>query len=150
MGEGFNWDEIKEQLKKAVKLEKDEKELAITIDVLEENIEENQMVGGMLKNEEEMKQGLAQFLGKKEPLECNITIDQDERKITMIFEKKKEFKKVYKLLNDIFFGDFLKKMIDAMMQAFQGFASNMEDAFGGMADAFSGSEATLDDDNKEE
>ena len=69
-----------------------------------------------------------------------ITIDEDNKKITMKFEKKKEFKKVYKLLNDIFFGDFLKKMIETMMKAFQGFASNLGDAFGGMGDAFGGME----------
>ena len=27
------------------------------------------------------------------------------------FKEKKDFKKVYHLLNDLFFGDFLKKMI---------------------------------------
>ena len=116
--ENLNWEEIKEQLQKAVKLEKKKEDLSIKISILESNIEENQMVGGMLKDEDEMKQSLGQFLGKKEPLDCDIEINQEERTMLLKFKEKKDFKKVYHLLNDLFFGDFLKKMIEAMMGAF--------------------------------
>jgi hypothetical protein len=116
--ENLNWEEIKEQLQNAVKLEKKKDDLSITIAILESNIEENQMVGGMLKDEDEMKQSLGQFLGKKEPLDCDIEINQEKRTMLLKFKEKKEFKKVYNLLNDLFFGDFLKKMIEAMMGAF--------------------------------
>ncbi|MBD3255726.1 MAG: hypothetical protein GF383_11585, partial [Candidatus Lokiarchaeota archaeon] len=116
--EGFNWDEIKEQLRKAVKLEKIEDDLLIKLTVLESNIEENKMVGGMLKSEEEMKRSLGQFMGKQEALDCDIDINQDEKFITLKMKSEEEFKKVYELLNDLFFGDFFKKMIEAMMEVF--------------------------------
>jgi len=116
--ENFNWDEIKEQLEKAVKLEKNKNDLSIKIAILEENIEENQMIGGMLKGEDEMKQSLGQFLGKKEPIDCDIDINQDERSMLLKLKNKKDFKKVYNLLNNLFFGDFFKEMIEAMMGAF--------------------------------
>ena len=88
------------------------------ITVLESEIEENQMVGGILKGEDEMKKGLAQFLGKKEPLDCDIEINQEEKTMLLKFRNKSDFKKVFELLNDIFFGDYLKKMIEALMGAF--------------------------------
>ena len=119
--ENFNWDEIKEQLAKVVKLEKNNEDFSVKINILEANIEENNMVGGMLQSEEEMKQSLGKFLGRDEPLDCDVEINQEERYIVIKFEKKKDFKKVYGLLNDMFFGDFFKKMIEAMMGAFKDF-----------------------------
>lgn len=118
--EGFNWDEMKEQLEKAVKLDKNKEDLSITIKVLETNIEENQMVGGMLQGEDEMKRSLGQFMGNNEPLDCDVEINQDEKIVKMTFKKKEEWKKVYELLDNMFFGDFFKKMIEAMMGAFGG------------------------------
>jgi len=129
--EGFNWDEIKEQLQKIVKLDKNAADLTVKIQILEENIEENKMVGDMLQGEDEMKRTLAQHLGRKEPLDCDIEINDEEKYMLLRFKNKKDFKKVYKLLDDMFFGDFFKKMIEAMMKAFKGFAEGMGDAFGG-------------------
>ena len=114
----FNWDEVKEKFEKAVKLEEKKDNLSIKITILEANIEENQMVGSMLKSEEEMKRGLSQFLGNKEPIDCYIDINQDEKWMLLKFKNKKDFNKVYNLLNDIFFGDYLKKMMEALMGAF--------------------------------
>ncbi len=128
----FNWDEIKEELHKAVKLEKFKDDLSVKITILAENIEENQMVGDVLKDKEDMKRSFGQFLGRDTPLDCDIEMNQDEKYIIMKMKSKKDYKKVYKLLNDMFFGDFFKKMIDAMMGAFK----NLGDAFEGMADSF--------------
>jgi len=128
----FNWDEITEDLKKAVKLEKFKDELSVKITILAENIEENQMVGDVLKEEEEMKRSFGQFLGRDAPLDCDIEMNQDEKYIIMRMKTKKDYKKVYKLLNEMFFGDFFKKMIEAMMSAFK----DLGDAFEGMADSF--------------
>ena len=124
----FDWEEIKEKLEKAVKLEESKADLTVKITILEENIEEDQMIGGMLKGEEEMKKSLGQFLGEKEPIDCDIDINQDERTMLLKFKNKSDFKKVYKLLHDMFFGDFLKKMIEALMGAFgQTFGGNPDD-----------------------
>ena len=128
----FNWDEIKKELQKAVKLEKFKDDLSVKITILEANIEENQMVGDMLKGEDDMKRSFGQFLGRETPLDCDIEMNQDEKNVIIKMKNKKDYKKVYKLLNDIFFGDFFKKMIDAMIGAFKGIG----DAFEGMADSF--------------
>jgi len=128
----FNWDEIKEELQKAVKLEKFKDDLSVKITILEANIEENKMVGDMLKGEDDMKRSFGQFLGRETPLDCDIEMNQDEKYVIIKMKNKKDYKKVYKLLNDMFFGDFFKKMIDAMIGAFKGIG----DAFEGMADSF--------------
>ena len=46
----------------------------------------------------------------------------------MKFANKKQFKNVYKLLDSMFNGDFLKKMIEAMMGAFGGMFGGDDDA----------------------
>ncbi len=114
----FNWVYIKEQLEKAVKLEQDKNHLSIKMTVLESNIKENQMVGSMLKDEDEMKQSLGQFLGENRPLDCDIEINQDEKYILMKFQNKKEFKKVYNLLHEMFFGEYFKKLVEATKAIF--------------------------------
>lgn len=117
----FNWDEMKEKLEKAVKLEKNDSDLTVKMTMLEsEDIKEDQMIGKMLKGEDEMKQSFGQFLGKKGPLDCDIELNDEEKYIVIKLKNKKDLKAVYKLLNDMFFGEFFKKMIDAMMQAFGG------------------------------
>jgi len=115
----FDWDEIKEKLSKSIKLDKKEEELSIIIQILEENIEENQMVSNMLKGEEEMKRELGKLLGSG-PLDCEIDLNEEEKRITMRFKDEGEWKKVHELLHEMFFGDFFKKMMEAMMGAFGG------------------------------
>jgi len=79
--EDLNWEEIKAKLQKSIKLEKNEKDLSVKIIVLEPNIQDDQIVGNMLKNEAEMKQSLTQFLGKKKLLDCDIKINQPGKNI---------------------------------------------------------------------
>ena len=69
MENSLNWDEIKEKLGKAIKLEKNKDALTVKITILESNIEEDKMVGNMLRDEESMKQSIGQFLGSNEPLD---------------------------------------------------------------------------------
>ncbi|MHA1293804.1 MAG: hypothetical protein ACTSQJ_14200 [Promethearchaeota archaeon] len=126
MTEKFNWDEIKEQLSNSIKLEKNAEDLSLKIIILESNLEENKVVGGMFKGEDEMKRSLGQFLGKKEPIDCNININQEEKYIILKFKNKKDFKKVYNLFQEMFFGDFFKEIIEAMMGAFGGMFGNNE------------------------
>ena len=128
----FNWDELKEQLQKAIKLEKLDNDMAVKITILETNIEENQMVGDILKDKEDIKSSFGQFLGMNGPLDCDIEINQENKYIMMKMKNKEDYMKVYSLLNDMFFGDFFKKMIEAMMDAFK----DLGDKFGDMADNF--------------
>ena len=81
----FNWEEIKEKLQKSIKLEEYKEDLSIKITILEENIEENKMIGGLLKGEEEMKQSLSQFLGRNEPIDCDIDISHEEKSMLLKF-----------------------------------------------------------------
>ncbi len=118
--EHLNWEEIKENLRKAVELEKIMNNLSIKITIKESNIQENQYLGKMLKNEDEMKQSLSAFINDGKPIDCDVEINQEERYILLKFREKKMWKKTYELFNDLFFGDYLKKMIEAMMGAFGG------------------------------
>ncbi|TXT59819.1 MAG: hypothetical protein BAJALOKI1v1_1360004 [Promethearchaeota archaeon] len=116
--EEIDWEDIKEKLSKALKLEKDVNTLTIKLTIIESNIKDNEMVGGMLKSEEEMKQSLQRFMGQEKPLDLEVDINQEEKSILLAMKSEEDFKKVYDLLNELFFGDYLKKMFEAMMGAF--------------------------------
>jgi len=116
--EELNWEEIKAKLQKSIKLEKNEKDLSVKITVLEPTVQDDQMVGNMLKNEDEMKQSLTKFLGKKKLLDCDIKINQPGKNIKLTFRDKTDFTSVYNLLNDMFFGDYFKEMVEALKGAF--------------------------------
>ncbi len=118
--EDFNWKEIKEKLQKAVEIEVNEKELAVKIKILEPNVEEAQMVGNMLKSEDEMKQSLSAFINQNQPIDCDVEVNQEEKFIEIKFREKEFWEKTHQLFNEMFFGDYLKKMIEAMMGAFGG------------------------------
>lgn len=118
--ENFNWEEIKEKLAKAVKLEKNKADLSVKIIIKELDIEENQIIGNILKSEKEMKQSLAQFINQGKPVNCEVEVNQDEKFILLTFNEIKMWQKTYEFFNDFFFGDYLKKMIEAMMGAFGG------------------------------
>ena len=118
--ENFNWDEIKQKIQKAVKIEANEKELTIKIKILEPHIEEAQMVGDMLKSEDEMRQSLSAFINQNQPIDCDIEVNQEEKYIFIKFREKQFWEKTHQLFNEMFFGDYLKKMIEAMMGAFGG------------------------------
>ena len=118
--ENFNWEEIKEKLQKAVEIESNEEELSVKIKIKEPNIEEAQMVGDMLKNEDEMRQSLSAFINQNKPIDCDVEVNQEEKYILIKFRDDQLWKKTLKLFNDMFFGDYLKKMIEAMMGAFGG------------------------------
>lgn len=123
--ENINWEEIKETLQNAVELEKTE-DLMIKLIIKEPNIEENLMVGNMLKNENEMKQFLSAFISEGRPIDCDVEVNQDERHIILKFKDKELWEKIYEFFNDLFFGDYLKKMVEAMMGAFGGMYGNGE------------------------
>ena len=121
--ENLNWDEIKEDLRKSVKLDKKMEDLSIKITIKKSNIEENQFIGKMLKSEDEMKQSLSAFINEGKPIDCDVEVNQKERYILLKFREKRLWIKTFELFNDLFFGDYLKKMIEAMMGAFGGMFS---------------------------
>ena len=116
--ENFNWEEIKEKLQKAVNMENKRDDLSIKITIKESNIEENELIGNMLKSEVEMKQLIARFVNQGNPVECEVEVDQNQKFILIKFRDEQMWKKTYDLFNDMFFGNYLKKMIEAMMGAF--------------------------------
>ena len=118
--ENLNWDEIKEELLKAVELNKNKDDLSIKIIIKTPYIEENQLVGSMLKNEDEMRQSLSAIMNGGQPIDCDIDVNQQEKFISLRFKEKQFWEKTYEFFNEMFFGDYLKKMVDAMMGAFGG------------------------------
>lgn len=118
--EDFNWKEIKEKLQKAVEIESNEDELSVKINIKEPNIEEALMVGNILKSEDEMRQSLSAFINQNQPIDCDIEVNQEEKYISIKFNNKTLWNKTRNLFNDMFFGDYLKTMIEAMMGAFGG------------------------------
>ena len=121
--ENLNWDKIKEILRKSVKLDQKIEDLSIKITIKESNIEENQFIGKMLKSEDEMKQSLSAFINEGKPIDCDVDVNQEENYILLKFRDRKIYDKTFEVFNDLFFGDYLKKMIEAMMGAFGGMFS---------------------------
>ena len=133
----INWDEIKEKLAEAVKLDKDDDKMTITMTVLKaDDLKEDKMFGKMmnLDKKEEMKQQYGQYMGLDGPLDCEIEFSEeseDQKAVTFTMKDEEQFKKLYDLLNDMFFGDFFQKMLEAMMGAFKGmFGGGGEDQGG--------------------
>ena len=124
--EGMNFDEIQKQLSEAVKLENNDDDLTIKINIIADNLEENQMMSQMMSSEDQMKQQFGQFLGQEGALDCDITMNSEDKNIVIALKNKEDYEKLYELLNNLFFGDFFKKMMEAMMGAF----GDMMGAFG--------------------
>ncbi len=118
MSQNFNWDEIKASLEKLVEIKKSDEDLSITLKVLDEGAKNNKLVGNFMKDEDEMKKNLNQFLGRTDPLECKIIMDEENREILITFSHQEDYSKVYELFHNMFFGDFFKEMIETMMGAF--------------------------------
>jgi len=129
-GMKIDWKEIKNKMKELVKIEKDDKELWVKIIMIGENdVREDEMVGKMIEGEEQMKQTLSQFINDDKPLDCEVTINEEERTMKVQFKEKRLVKKAYSFYKDLFYGNFLKNMVEGMMKAF-------EKGFEGLADAF--------------
>ena len=125
---GFNWEEIKKALQKAVKIDKNDDKMTILITILQDNIGENQMMGNMLKGADEMKRSLMQYLGKKD-LDCDISINNEEKNVIIKLREREDFIQVHELLRDMFFGNYFKKMVEALIGAFGGMYGKDENTF---------------------
>lgn len=115
----LDWDEIKEKMKEAIELKKDENKKIVTIKI-KADIQENEMVTKMFSGSEELKQTLNQFVGKGEPIECDVKFNEEEKTMVLEnFQDKKITKEVYDFFHELFFGDFLKNLIEQMTNAFK-------------------------------
>ncbi len=115
----IDWKEIKQKMKELVKLEKNKKEKYVKVIMIGvDDVREDEMVGKMLQGEEEMKQTIYQYVADGKEIDVDIDINEDEKFMKLTFKEEKWVDKTYKLYNDLFFGDFLKKMVEAMMDVF--------------------------------
>ena len=126
----INWKEIRQKMKELIKLEQNKKEKYMKLIMIgADDVREDEMVGKMLQGEDQIKQTINQFVAGGEEIDCDIEINEDEKFMKITFKEEKWVKPVYKFFEDMFFGDFLKKMIEAMMEAF---SKGMGDAFKNM------------------
>ena len=123
----FDWKEIKEKMKELVRIDKSKaKDNFVKIVMIgADDIREDQMVGKMLQGEEQIKQVINQFVGEGEEIECDILINEEEKYMKISFDDKQFVDKTHAFFEELFFGDFLKKMVEQMMEAMKG----MQDAF---------------------
>jgi len=113
----LNWDDIKKQMKESVELEEGDKEIKIKF---KGDVKENQMIDKLVSTEQGLQQTMTQFIGKGEPVDCNIKFIEGKNTILMENFKDKEIThKVYEFFNEMFFGDFLKNLMDQMINAFK-------------------------------
>lgn len=124
----IDWKEIKNKMKELVKLEKDEKELWVKLVMTgESDVREDEMVGKMIQGEDQIKQTLSQFINDGEPLDCEVTFNEEEKIMQMQFKEKRHVKKAYDFFKELFFGNFLKDMVEGMMKAFEKGFEGLED-----------------------
>ena len=121
----LNWDEIKKKIKETIELEKNESDNTIKIKI-KGDIQENPMVNQIVSTKEGIENSLNQFVGKGEKIDCEIEYLEDENSILMKFNDKKTTKESYKFFNEMFFGDFVKDLLEKMMDAFKDMG-NLED-----------------------
>ena len=128
MDMNFNWDEVKKQLKESVELEEDKDARKVKIKFKGEiQKEQNQMLDKMISDEQGLRQTLNQFVGKGEEIACDIKFVEAENSIVIEnFKDKDTTHEVYEFFNDMFFGDFLKNLIEQMMNAFKGLGDFMK------------------------
>jgi len=123
----IDWKEIKKKMKELIKLEHNKKEKYMKLLMIgTDDVREDEMVGKMLQGEEQIKQTINQFVADGEEIDCDIEINKDDKYMMITFKEEKWVKQVYDFFDDMFFGDFLKKMIEAMMEAF---SKGLGDAF---------------------
>ncbi|MHA1785484.1 MAG: hypothetical protein ACTSVY_05950 [Candidatus Helarchaeota archaeon] len=115
----IDWKEVRDKMKELIKIEKDTKKYWVKLTMLGEEARKDEMIGKLIENEDQMKQTLDQFIGQDVPIDCEITFNEDDNYMLIQLEEKKSTNKVYDFLEDLFFGDFLKKMFEAMMKAFE-------------------------------
>ncbi|MFX0136850.1 MAG: hypothetical protein ACFFDN_24650 [Candidatus Hodarchaeota archaeon] len=114
----LDWDSIKEQIKDAVEIEKDESKKQVKIK-FKGDISRNPMVDKMVGDDEGLQKTLTQFVGKGEQIDCNIKFIEAENAFLLEnFKDEKTTNAVYEFFNDLFFGDFLKNLMEHMMDAF--------------------------------
>ncbi|NHI90915.1 MAG: hypothetical protein EAX96_00345 [Candidatus Lokiarchaeota archaeon] len=129
-GKKIDWKEIKQKMKELVKLEKNENDLWVKLTMIGENdVREDEMVGKMIQSEEEIKQTLSQYINDGEPLDCEVSFMEEEKYMLIKFKEKRFVKKAYEFFKELFFGNFLKKMVEQMMKA-------IEESFDGLKDLF--------------
>ncbi|MFX1452312.1 MAG: hypothetical protein ACFFCM_15850 [Promethearchaeota archaeon] len=123
----LDWDMIKKQMKEAVELEKDEGKKQVLIK-FKGDIKGNPMIDKMVSDDEGLKNTLTQFVGKGEEVDCNIRYLESENAFLLEnFKDKETTKAVYEFFNDMFFGDFLKNLMDHMMDAFKNLGDLMKE-----------------------
>ncbi len=114
----LDWDSIKEQIKDAVEIEKDEAKKLVKIK-FKGDISDNPMVGKMVGDDTGLQDTLTQFVGKGEQIDCDIKfLDAENTFLLENFKDEKTTNQVYDFFNELFFGDFLKNLMDQMMDAF--------------------------------
>ncbi|TFG05509.1 MAG: hypothetical protein EU539_09270 [Promethearchaeota archaeon] len=123
--ENLDWEQLKKEFENSINLEKDEDQLSIKIKLLKEpEFQDNPLFGNvstMLKGEQELRHSLSQFMNEGKPINCEIEIDREEKQVVLTFKEKEEWNKTFNFLKELFFGDYFKKILEAMMGAFGGF-----------------------------
>jgi len=113
----LNWDDIKRQMEESVELEEGNRVVKIKF---KGDVQQNQMIEKMVSSEQGLQQTLNQFVGKGDPVDCNINFIESENAVVIENLKDEEIThKVYEFFKDMFFGDFLKNLIEQMFNAFK-------------------------------
>lgn len=116
--EELNWSEMKAKLENSVEIQQMEEDLKIIVDIYTEEIKENGLITDLLQNKEQLKRTIGEYKNDGTPINCLIEIERKEGKIILSFEKESEYDKSLEFLEEFFYGDILKTMLEAMFGAF--------------------------------
>ncbi|NVM00788.1 MAG: hypothetical protein HWN67_00510 [Candidatus Helarchaeota archaeon] len=70
------------------------------------------MVYQMFKDKKQIKNMISAYAGRGKPIKFDVSFDKNENTYLLHkFKKEEDAEKVYDLLNDIFFGDYLENLM---------------------------------------
>ena len=111
----FDWKEISEKMKELVRIEKNINEMWVKIKMLGEDVRKDEMLGKLIQGEAQIKNTLTQFVGDGELIPCTVEFNEDENYLLIKLEDARLTKKVHAFFENLFFGNFLREMFEAIL-----------------------------------
>ncbi|MEJ2276557.1 MAG: hypothetical protein P8Y70_02235 [Candidatus Lokiarchaeota archaeon] len=124
MNHKIEWEKIRSKFNESIKIKKDAERNRVIISFLDSDLLENDMFKLILENESGLKDTLRNYTRISEPINYDIEIDKNSNVIIITFKRKKVMDQSYDFFEELFHGDLLKEMIEAIFGAFGGFYGN--------------------------
>jgi len=114
----IDWDEIREKLRSTFSVEADASQLTLKIEIIGEETPKEVPVDKIIESGDQLKAFASQFIGH--PVEFTTEVLEGGKGLLLRFEDEETLKEVHKFVEDLLFGDVLKKLMEMMLKAMSG------------------------------